>query len=143
MAVVPKPRASTRGKAAARPPTEVPPSNLWALIFAVVDSNDRTRNSIRLGILAIIGGCVLVYTWVVATRGAHVHLDHLRVPVRGGVFGYVVTTITGATATYTVTAVRSVRARRRAAAAVDPPTGERSPDQSHTPVPPAGTPGQP
>jgi hypothetical protein len=132
---------------AARPPDEARPRNLWELIFAVVDSNRRTRNAAVLAI--ILGGVV-----VVATKGVHIH------PVCGDVFGYVVSTVAGATGTYAVKAWRNDRARRRAAAAasavadvvattlevaaaVDPPSAERSPGQSHTPAPPEPRPGPP
>lgn len=138
MAVVPKPRASTRGKAAARPPTEEPPSNLWALIFAVVDSNQRTRNSIQLGILAIIGGCVIVYTLVAAAKGVHVHAVHLRVLVPGNVLG----ALAGGTLTFAVTVLKRRAARRRSRVPADQSTTAPSPDRSHTLAPPEGTPSQ-
>lgn len=138
---------------AARPPDEARPRNLWELIYAVVDSNRRTRNAALLAI--ILGGVV-----VVATKGVHVHPVHLRALASGDVFGYVVTTVAGATGTYAVTALRNGRARRHAAAAapavadvvattlgvaaaVDPPSAERSRGQSHTPAPPELRPGPP
>jgi hypothetical protein len=137
MAVVPPPRASTRGKAAARPPTQERPSNWCGLLYEVVDSDRRTRNFMLLGVLAIIGVCVLVYTWVVATKG--VHAFDLRLLLPGGVFGVV----GGGTLTFAVTALKKRFVRRRAAAVVDPQTTGPSPDPSHTPGRLEGTPGQP
>lgn len=138
---------------AARAPDEARPRNLWELIYAVVDSNRCTRNA---AVLAIIVGGVIV----AATKGVHVHPVHLRAHVSGDVFGYVVTTVAGATGTCTVTALRNVRARRRAAAtasavadvpattpgvaaAVGPPTAAGSSVQSHTPAPPERRPSPP
>src|ERR1700722_6177721 len=133
MAVVPKPRASTRGKAATRPSPEDYPKNLIELIYGIVNDDRRTRNCMLLGVLIFFGCCALIDTWIAGTKGVHALGWRLLLP--GGLCG------TG-TLTFAVTALKRRILRRRAAAAVDSQAKERSPDESHTPVLPEGTPGQ-
>jgi hypothetical protein len=134
MAVVPPPRASTRGKAAARPLINEYPKSVIGLIYAIVDDDRRTRNCMRLVVLVIVGCCVVIYTWIAATKGVHALTWRLLLP--GGLFG-------GGTLTYAVNALKQRVVRRRAVvAAADSSTTGRSPEQSHTQARPEGTPGQ-
>jgi len=134
MAVVPPPRASTRGKAAARPRIKEYPNSLVGLISWIVDEDRRTRNCMLLVVLIFFGCCALIDTWLAATKGVHALSWRLLLP--GGLCG-------GGTLTFAVTALKQRVVRRHAAAAVDQPTTERSPDQSHIPAQPQGTPGRP
>jgi hypothetical protein len=134
MAVVPPPRASTRGKAAARPQIDEYPKSVIGLIYAIVDDDRRTRNCMRLVVLVIVGCCVVIYTWIAATKGVHALGWRLLLP--GGLFG-------GGTLTYVVNALKQRVVRRRAAAAATgASTAGRSPEPSHRPAQPEGTPGQ-
>jgi hypothetical protein len=134
MAVVPPPRASTRGKAAARPPIKEYPNTLIELISWIVDNDRRTSNCALLVALLIIGCCVVLYTWIAATKG--VHALGWRPLLPGGLCG-------GGALTAVVIVLKLRAVRRRATAAVDPPTTGPSSGQSHMPAPPGGTLDQP
>src|ERR1700678_318699 len=85
MAVVPPPRASTRGKAAARPRIKEYPNSLVGLISWIVDEDRRTRNCMLLVVLIFFGCCALIDTWLAATKGVHALSWRLLLP--GGLCG--------------------------------------------------------
>lgn len=128
MAVVPQPRGSSRGKAAASPGAEQYPKGVVQLIYAIFKDDKLTNNCIRILVCLIIGCCVVVYTVVAAMKGVH----GLTLPVLlpGGMVG-------GTSLTYyIIRLIVWLRNRGVADATADTPTTESSPNPSRMPTPP-------
>lgn len=95
MAALPWRRGSSRNKAAAtNPPADRYPKNFYELFYAIVDDDNRTKNSLRVMncvarilLTLLMVGCFIGYVIAAAAKGFRIDAFTLPELAPGGVVG--------------------------------------------------------